>query len=132
MNELAAEWIEKAQGDFNVAQRELRVRRLPNYDACCFHAQQCAEKYLKAFLVSRKVEPPRTHNLVDLLTMSVAQDEALELIRGALELLNAYAVDIRYPGESATKEEAREAAKAMKQVREFMQSRLGRAEKKYK
>ena len=132
MNELAAEWIEKAQGDFNVAQRELRVRRLPNYDACCFHAQQCAEKYLKAFLVSRKVEPPRTHNLVDLLAMSVAQDKALELIRGALELLNAYAVDIRYPGESATKEEAREAAKAMKQVREFMQSRLGRAEKKHK
>lgn len=81
MNGLVAEWIEKAQGDFNVAQRELRVRRSPNYDACCFHAQQCAEKYLKAFLVSRKVEPPRTHNLVDLLTMSVAQDEALELIQ---------------------------------------------------
>jgi HEPN domain-containing protein len=132
MNGLVAEWIEKAQGDFNVAQRELRVRLLPNYDACCFHTQQCAEKYLKAFLVSRKIEPPRTHNLVDLLTMSAAQDEALELIRGALELLNAYAVDIRYPGESATKEEAREAVKAMKQVREFMQSRLGRAEKKRK
>jgi HEPN domain-containing protein len=64
--------------------------------------------------------------------MSIAHDEAFELIRGALELLNAYAVDIRYPGESATKEEAHEAVKAMKQVREFMQSRLGRAEKKPK
>jgi HEPN domain-containing protein len=132
MDGLVAEWIQKAQGDFNVAQRELRVRLWPNYDACCFHAQQRAEKYLKDFLVSRKVEPPRTHNLVDLLATSAAQDEALELIRGALELLNAYAVDIRYPGESATKEEAREAVKAMKQVREFRQSRLGRAEKKHK
>ena len=44
----------------------------------------------------------------------------------------AQAVDIRYPGESATKSEARDAVKAMKQVREFIQSRLGRAEKKRK
>jgi len=132
MNDLVAEWIEKAQGDFNVAERELRVRRLPNHDACCFHAQQCAEKYLKAFLVSQKIDPPRTHNLIDLLALSLSRDPALELIRGALELLNAYAVDIRYPGDTATKEEAREAARAMKQVRELMQSRLGRAEKRRK
>jgi HEPN domain-containing protein len=59
MNGLVTEWVQKAQGDFNVARRELRVRRLPNYDACCFHAQQCAEKYLKAFLVSQEIDPPR-------------------------------------------------------------------------
>jgi HEPN domain-containing protein len=46
MNDLVAEWVQKAQGDFNVARREIRVRRAPNYDACCFHAQQSAEKYL--------------------------------------------------------------------------------------
>ena len=132
MNDLVAEWIEKARGDFNVAQRELRVRRSPNYDACCFHAQQCAEKYLKAFLVSQKTEPPRTHNLIDLLARSVSCDKAFELIRGALELLNAYAVDVRYPGDFATKEEAHDAVKAMKQVREFMQSRLGQTEKRRK
>jgi HEPN domain-containing protein len=130
MNDLVAEWVEKAQGDFNVAQRELRVRRLPNYDACCFHAQQCAEKYLKAFLVAQKIEPPRTHNLIDLLALCVTLDAAIELIRGALELLNAYSVDVRYPGESATKEEAREAVKAIRQVSELMQSRLGRAGKR--
>lgn len=129
MNDLAAEWMAKAQGDFNVAQRELRARRSPNYDACCFHAQQCAEKCLKAFLVSRKLEPPRTHNLIDLLALCLPRDPAFELIRGALELLNAYAVDIRYPGESATKEEARDAVKAMKQVFEFVQRRSGRARK---
>jgi len=82
MSDLVSEWIEKAQGDFNVAQRELRVRQAPNYDACCFHGQQCAEKYLKAFLVSQEITPPRTHNLVDLLALCVARDEAFELIRG--------------------------------------------------
>jgi HEPN domain-containing protein len=50
MNALTIEWVEKADGDFATAGRELRARRYPNYDAGCFHAQQVAEKYLKAFL----------------------------------------------------------------------------------
>jgi HEPN domain-containing protein len=43
MNPLTLEWIEKAEGDFATAQREQRARKMPNYDAVCFHAQQCAE-----------------------------------------------------------------------------------------
>lgn len=50
MNPATAEWVSKAEGDFLTAGRELRARKSPNYDAVCFHAQQCAEKYLKAVL----------------------------------------------------------------------------------
>ena len=39
MNELTLEWVQKAEGDYDTARRELRLRRLPNYDAVCFHAQ---------------------------------------------------------------------------------------------
>jgi HEPN domain-containing protein len=46
-----AEWVEKAEGDFRTAGREKNSAEHPNYDAACFHAQQCAEKYLKARLV---------------------------------------------------------------------------------
>ena len=53
MNELVMEWVEKAEGDSRTAEREGTVGEGPNYDAVCFHAQQCAEKYLKAFLTSR-------------------------------------------------------------------------------
>jgi len=49
MNPIVQEWIDKAEGDWNTARREYRVRKSPNYDAVCFHSQQCAEKYLKAF-----------------------------------------------------------------------------------
>src|SRR5574341_1429472 len=126
MNAVVAEWVKKAEGDVRTAQRELRARRAPNYDAACFHSQQCAEKYLKAFLVSRKIEPPRTHNLVDLLKPCMSRDGSFELVRPALEALNTYAVDIRYPGEFATKEEARDAIKAMRQVRDFVRTKLGR------
>ena len=45
MNSQVTEWVLKAEGDFLTAGRELRARKSPNYDAVCFHAQQCAEKY---------------------------------------------------------------------------------------
>jgi hypothetical protein len=44
MNALAAEWVEKAEGDFATLGREVRARRHPNYDAAGFHAQQMAEQ----------------------------------------------------------------------------------------
>lgn len=50
MNPLTLEWISKAEGDYSTAKREYRVRKDPNYDAVCFHAQQAAEKYIKGFL----------------------------------------------------------------------------------
>jgi HEPN domain-containing protein len=50
MKPLTSEWVEKAEWDFATANREIRVRKSPNFDAVCFHAQQCAEKYLKALL----------------------------------------------------------------------------------
>ena len=48
MNEVVDEWIQKAEGDYVSALREYRARKLPNFDAAGFHAQQCIEKYLKA------------------------------------------------------------------------------------
>lgn len=48
MNPLTLEWADKAEGDLFTAQREIRARVSPNYDAACFHSQQVAEKYLKA------------------------------------------------------------------------------------
>jgi len=39
-----AEWIEKAEGDFRTSERKKNIAEYPNYDAACFHSQQCAEK----------------------------------------------------------------------------------------
>ena len=50
MTPLTKEWVRKDEGDFATAERELAVTSAPNYDAVCFHAQQCIEKYLKARL----------------------------------------------------------------------------------
>ncbi|MBO9370959.1 MAG: HEPN domain-containing protein [Chloroflexi bacterium] len=65
MHVLTEEWVHKAEGDFHTAGRELRARKMPNYDAVCFHCQQCAEKYLKAYLQERGQRFPRIHDLIE-------------------------------------------------------------------
>ena len=71
MLQITAEWVEKAEADFATAQREIAVTQRANYDAVCFHAQQCIEKYLKAFLRESNVSFPRTHDLADLLGLAL-------------------------------------------------------------
>lgn len=67
MNGIVAEWIERAEGDLRTAEREMRARKGPNYDAACFHSQQCAEKYVKAFLVHCQIPFRPIHDLEVLL-----------------------------------------------------------------
>lgn len=125
MNPLVVEWIDKAEGDFVTARRERFARRSPNYDAACFHAQQMAEKYLKAFLQHHQIQPPRTHDLVELLSLCQPIDPTIMLIESDLKSLSGYAVGIRYPGHSVGKAEAVQAVRQASVVRRFLRDRLG-------
>jgi len=124
MNLLTMEWIEKAEGDFITARRELGARRYPNYDAACFHSQQVAEKYLKAVLQEQNSNVPRTHHLIDLLALCLQVDKAFNTLRSDLILLNGYSVTFRYPGRSATKEDAKRAVKSATTIRAFTRAWL--------
>ncbi len=125
MNEIVAEWVEKAEEDYRTAEREMRVRKAPSYDVICFHAQQCAEKYLKAILVQSQIPSRPIHDLEVLLGLVIPVCPDLEAIRDRFLILNDYAVEFRYPGESATKEEARVAVKAMQIARTLIRPKLG-------
>ena len=114
MNPLTAEWIEKASADLATAGREMRARKDPNYDAVCFHAQQCVEKLLKAALTETGRDFSRTHDLNHLLDLILPTHPLWEAFRSGFQELVAYAVEYRYPGESATKEMAQIALKAAK------------------
>lgn len=117
MNALTAEWIAKAEGDWSTAQREARVRKLPNFDPVCFHCQQCAEKYLKAILVDSGKPHPKIHDLERLLDLVEAVIPLLGSFRPALADLTDFAVEFRYPGDSATREEARVAIRETRAFR---------------
>jgi HEPN domain-containing protein len=125
MNPLTIEWVEKAEGDLLTAQREYRARNRPNYDAVCFHAQQPAEKYLKAFLQEADKAIPRIHNLVDLASLCIEADPSYSILEPELRGLDGYGVRTRYPGLNATKEEALIALKTSKNVRIFVRMKLG-------
>ena len=118
MNPVTREWIKKAEADYGTAHRELRVRRQPNYEGVCFHAQQCGEKYLKARLHAAGIRFPKTHDLSALLDLAVTIESEWELLRAAAELLTDYAVRFRYPGAAATKAKARQAVESCELVRE--------------
>ena len=108
----------KAEGDYGTALREYRARKLPNYDAVCFHAQQCIEKYLKGLLQSYLVDFPKIHSLPVLLDQCLKIQPVLETMREDLKELTRYAVQFRYPGESADKANAMVAVQIMKRCRQ--------------
>ena len=124
MSKIYLEWVEKAEGDFHTAQREYRVRKNPNYDAVCFHAQQCVEKYLKAFLQKEGIYFPKTHDLNVLLDLILPYHSMIEIYRNQFKVLTGYSVMVRYPGEASTKEEAKEVITIMKQIRKELREML--------
>ncbi len=127
MTPLTAEWVAKAEGDRATALRELGAGSVPNYDAVCFHAQQCAEKYLKARLQEANIAIEKTHNLLRLLDLSLPIEPTWEALRPDLRTLTVYAISFRYPGDSADHLEAREAVRLCRKVRLRVRRALGLA-----
>ncbi len=117
--EFVQQWLDKAEGDFELA-KHLVSENAPFLEAVCLHAQQAAEKYLKAFLVEHQVEFPKTHNLGHLLDLSATIDSSLAKTLKQITVLNPYGVDYRYPGDfpEITQEDAGEALKLASMVRD--------------
>lgn len=124
MKPMTREWVAKAEGDFAMVERESRARKNPNYDGLCFHAQQCAEKYLKARLSEAGIEFAKVHDLVALLEEALRVEPLWEAYRPELAALTDYAVAFRYPGESADRESARTARKDCKSFRKAAREAL--------
>ena len=114
------DWLKKAEADYAGALHLARRRKAPLPDLVCFHCQQAAEKYLKAFLVFQEALFPKTHDLLSLLESCMKYKSDLGLWSEPFELLNPYSVQFRYPGEEASHDEARVAIRTIKRIRAFM------------
>lgn len=115
MKQLAKEWLNKADEDFRVAERELAAEP-PAFSAVCFHAQQAVEKAMKALLVDLGVDFPRTHDLKFLLDLIKSKTPVFNDLEEALVNLSVSAVEVRYPG---SKPDRQLAEKAVDVMREF-------------
>lgn len=106
MNETVSEWLHKAEGDWQAANQLWSDRSYPNYDAVCFHAQQCIEKLMKALLIKNSVVPVYTHKLNSLHSELLRACPEWSANVEELEFLTRGATEFRYPGEDATQNDA--------------------------
>ncbi|MFN8498717.1 MAG: HEPN domain-containing protein [Anaerolineae bacterium] len=107
-------WLQRAESNFRLAQ--VGKAEAVFFEDLCFEAEQAAEKALKAVLIHRSHEYPKTHSLgllIELIEQYVGVSDA---VRAAVALSN-YAVQTRYPGDySPVSEEEYEQALILAQT----------------
>jgi HEPN domain-containing protein len=95
LKELVNKWLMKAENDLKTARQGFKAEEVIT-DTICYHCQQTAEKYLKAYLVSKDITPEKTHKIEELLEYCSKFDPSFEKVNDAA-ILTEYAVELRYP-----------------------------------
>lgn len=121
--ELVSKWLLKAENDIKTIQ--CLLENDPITDSICFHAQQAAEKYLKAYLVSQEQTLPKTHDINTLLKQCIVIDKDFLNLSNAV-ILTDYAVELRYPDDYYIPdlEEAIEAITIAKNIKTLVLSKI--------
>ncbi len=127
-NRKAAQWAAFADEDLRYAEHGLSIDPDPPYRLIAYHAQQCAEKYLKAYLVLMGIDFPYTHNIAALLELCEEHADWTARLRDAEELTQ-FAITARYPGEDeeVEKDEAARAIALALQVKTLLRVVLSKS-----
>lgn len=114
-------WFKKAENDLLVIKNNLSADEIP-VDACCFHAQQAAEKYLKAYLVSKQIRFPKTHDLQSLLNLCAEINPSFKQVLEPAIKLSDYAIAPRYPDafDDLTIADAKNAQRDAIEIKDFV------------
>jgi len=122
--EFILDWLKKAEHDLKAAQVLLAAEE-DLYDSICFHAQQLAEKAIKALFTAKNIEFPKTHNL--LLLSNLLLDADIAKFNGELENLTKYAIESRYPGEYVEpgRNEAEESVRVATAIYDLCRRKIG-------
>jgi HEPN domain-containing protein len=123
--EKVKQWLAYAEEDLRFARHGFSLPDSPPHHLIAYHAQQCAEKCLKAYLVFHVIDFPYTHDIAQLLELCSAHGPWTAELRDA-EALTAYAITARYPGEDdeVSEFEARRAVEIAGRVRETVRRSL--------
>jgi HEPN domain-containing protein len=89
-----ARWRELAEEDLKMARLALKEGL---FRPACFHAQQGVEKVLKGFLLLRTREYPRTHKLLELLSLCDMTDREFGQWVDECQFLDRFYQASRYP-----------------------------------
>jgi len=121
------QWLRYAEEDLRLARHGLTMGRRTPYRLIAYHAQQCAEKHLKAYLVYHRIDFPYTHSISRLLELCGDQTGWVKEIQEAEEL-TPFAITTRYPGvdEEVSRREALRAVEVAAKVRNKIKNVLKR------
>jgi HEPN domain-containing protein len=122
---IVEEWFQKADEDYGFASSV--IEDSPYYAQICFHYQQAAEKYLKAFIVFHELEFKKIHDLVVLLNICCSKEPSLSELEENCNFLNGFYNDTRYPVHlftNYTKEEALKAQQAALNIANTIKEQL--------
>jgi HEPN domain-containing protein len=117
MTPAARAWVDKAEFDFSSAGWELKAPGSQNFDLICFLCQQCTEKLLKAVLTDRSAPFPYVHDLQQLGKLVESAVPGWTAPAVDLALLQPGAVLVRYPGWSASAQDATDYYAACQRLR---------------
>ena len=124
INPLTLEEIRAAAEDWATVQVLQQALRRDVYHSICFHAQQCVEKYLKAWLQEANLRVPRTHDLNALLDFIVPMHPEWRKWHTDFDTFEPYAVDVRYGKHLATAAEVENAVRVCGEVRSAIRAVL--------
>ncbi|MDP3244145.1 MAG: HEPN domain-containing protein [bacterium] len=119
-----ADWLKRADEDTQAAEVLLTDGGLSN--SVCFHSQQAAEKYLKAFLAFQEKHIRKVHDLVVILTLCEEIDQSFKDLRDDVSYLSKFYIETRYPGDYPrfARREASEALKSVLKIKEFVWEKI--------
>jgi HEPN domain-containing protein len=121
--DLVRGWLLKAKSD--IANAEMCLASNQALDTACFHAQQAAERSLKAYLIANDIDFPFIHNLEKLLELCAQSDGAFLTLKLLCQDLTPYAVGLRYDNEFwPSADIAQEALNAALTIKNFVNERL--------
>lgn len=95
---MVTQWLALAREDL-LAGESILTAPLSSYGTASFHAQQAAEKALKALLVKHQTEFSKSHNIGQLLRLAEPPAPGISERLESARTLTPYAVTVRYPGE---------------------------------
>ena len=119
--DLLQQWLDKSNDDLRSADYLATMHHPTPDEIICFHCQQSSEKYLKSYLFLHDIEPPKTHNLIELMEMCEKINNNFSTVLPQLDILTDYSVFPRYPNQlKITNEDMKIAIRYAKIVQEFV------------
>jgi HEPN domain-containing protein len=119
--EILQGWLNKGEEELRSAEYLSTMHHPTPDETICYLCQQSAEKYLKGFLFLCDIEPPKTHDLIELITMCLPYNNNFSVLMPKAQVLTNYGVMPRYPNElHITGDDARVALQYARDIKDYV------------